>query len=246
MTPQGRAMSALGNQPPAPGMPGMAKGGSAKSVDDMKAELAQSKSEPQDKRVTIKADGPGGVKGLVVPRHTLEGNAKSGAVGLHEMNEARAKVYGNEHRPPLTLNKIAQEHRNTLKEHFAKPIEEQQEAEKAALQRLRDAKHIGKTANTLDESEKLDTVRHEHDEQGRTHIGFASKGVAGHALYTSGSGKDTSTPVPARPRAAAVARTPRASSTPRRAHALPPTLSHSTRALQHAVLHMHRPSMTPR
>jgi hypothetical protein len=56
---------------------------------------------------------------------------------------------------------------------------------------LREAKHIGRTANTLDESEKLDTVRHEEDAQGRTHVGYASKGVAGHALYTSGHGNDT-------------------------------------------------------
>jgi hypothetical protein len=61
-------------------------------------------------------------------------------------------------------------------------------AEKEATQRLRDAKHLGAKNNTLDESEKLDTVRHETDEQGRTHVGFASKGVAGHALYTSGHG----------------------------------------------------------
>jgi hypothetical protein len=184
MTPQGQTMAALG------GGQKMADGGSAKSVDDMKAELA-AKANPQDKRVTIKAEGSGGVKGIVVPRHTLEGNAKVGAVGLHEMNEARAKVYGDEHREPLTLNKIAQQHRDTLKEHFSKPLDEQHEAEAAALKRLRDAKHLGANANTLDESEKLDTVRHEHDEEGRTHIGFASKGVAGHALYTSGKGKDT-------------------------------------------------------
>ena len=167
----------------------MAKGGSM-STDDMKAEMA-AKAAPQDKRVVIHAEGSGGVKGLVVPRHTLEGNAKSGAVGIHEMNEARAKVYGSEHREPLTLNKIASAHRKTLAEHFSQPVEDQHSAEAAALQRLRDAKHLGKTANTLDESEKLDTVRHEHDEQGRTHIGFASKGVAGHALYTSGHGADT-------------------------------------------------------
>ena len=183
MTPQGQTMAALGGQK-------MAKGGQP-SVDDMKAEMAAKKPSAQDKRVTIKAEGSGGVKGIVVPRHTLEGNAKVGAVGLHEMNEARAKVYGDEHRDPLTLNKIAQQHRDTLKEHFAKPLEEQHAAEEAALNRLREAKHIGKNANTLDESEKLDTVRHEHDEEGRTHIGFASKGVAGHALYTSGKGKDT-------------------------------------------------------
>ena len=73
---------------------------------------------------------------------------------------------------------------------FAKPLDEQLEDEKHALGRLRAAKHIGKTADTLDKSEKLDTVRHEHDEEGRTHEGFASKGVAGHALYFSGHGKD--------------------------------------------------------
>jgi hypothetical protein len=160
------------------------------STEDMKAELAKSDTS-KDKRVTISAEGSGGVKGIVVPRHTLEGNAKVGAVGLHEMNEARAKVYGDEHREPLTLNKIAQQHKKTLAEHFAKPLDEQHEAEADALKRLRDAKHLGSNANTLDESEKLDTVRHEHDEQGRTHVGFASKGVAGHALYTSGHGKDT-------------------------------------------------------
>ena len=194
MTPQGRAMAAMSKEfPPMPGQTpsNMAKGGSAKSVDEMKSEMAAKKTEPQDKRVTIKAEGPGGVKGLVVPRHTLEGNAKSGAVGLHEMNEARAKVYGSEHREPLTLAKIGATHKKTLAEHFAKPLEEQHAAEEAALARLREAKHIGKTANTLDESEKLDTVRHEHDEEGRTHVGYASKGVAGHALYTSGHGKDT-------------------------------------------------------
>jgi hypothetical protein len=189
MTPQGQMMQALGGgQPPKP--PGMAKGGSM-STEDMKAEMSAKKDTSKDKRVTINAEGSGGVKGIVVPRHTLEGNAKVGAVGLHEMNEARAKVYGDEHREPLTLNKIAQQHKKTLAEHFAKPLDKQQEAEAAALKRLRDAKHLGSNANTLDESEKLDTVRHEHDEQGRTHVGFASKGVAGHALYTSGHGKDT-------------------------------------------------------
>jgi hypothetical protein len=156
----------------------MATGGSAKPVDT-------------GKRVTIHAEGSGGVKGIVVPRHTLEGNPKAGAIGLHEMNEARAKVYGEEHREPLTLNKMALMHKKTLADHFAKPLEEQHEAEEAALNRLREAKHIGRTANTLDESEKLDTVRHEEDAQGRTHVGYASKGVAGHALYTSGHGNDT-------------------------------------------------------
>ena len=186
MTPQGQALGAMKGPQQA-----MAKGGSAKSVDEMKSEMAAKAPTDTGKRVTIHAEGSGGVKGIVVPRHTLEGNKKVGAVGLHEMNEARSKVYGDDHREPLNLGKMASMHRKTLEDHFAKPIEEQHEAEAAALNRLREAKHIGKTANTLDESEKLDTVRHETDKEGRTHVGFASKGVAGHALYTSGHGNDT-------------------------------------------------------
>ena len=169
LTPQGQALSAM--KPPAQ----MAKGGEVKK---------------QDTRVQINAEGPGGVKGIVVPRHMLEGNPKSGVEGMNELNKARAKVYGSENREPLTLNKMAQIHKKVLEEHFAKPIEEQTKAEVEALQRLRAAKHIGKTANTLDESEKLDTVRHETDEEGRTHVGYAAKGVAGHALYTSGADKN--------------------------------------------------------
>jgi hypothetical protein len=189
MTPQGQALGAMSG--PKPPQQAMAKGGSAKSVEEMKSEMAAKAPTDTGKRVTVHAEGAGGVKGIVVPRHTLEGNKKVGAVGLHEMNEARAKVYGDDHREPLSLGKMASMHRKTLEDHFAKPIEEQHEAEAAALARLREAKHIGKTANTLDESEKLDTVRHETDKEGRTHVGFASKGVAGHALYTSGHGNDT-------------------------------------------------------
>ena len=185
MTPQGQALGAM--KPPQ----AMAKGGSAKSVEEMKSEMAAKAPTDTGKRVTINAEGSGGVKGIVVPRHTLEGNKKAGAVGMHEMNEARAKVYGDDDREPLNLGKMASMHKKTLADHFAKSPEEQHEAEEAALNRLREAKHIGKTANTLDESEKLDTVRHEEDDQGRTHVGFASKGVAGHALYTTGKGKDT-------------------------------------------------------
>jgi hypothetical protein len=165
-------MAAISPNPPQ----GMAKGG---EVDDKKST-----------RVTINAEGPGGVKGIVVPRHMLEGNPKSGVEGMNEVNKARAKVYGSENREPLTLSKMASIHKKTLQEHFAKPVEQQVKDEVEALQRLRAAKHIGKTANTLDESEKLDTVRHETDEEGRTHVGYAAKGVAGHALYTSGAGKN--------------------------------------------------------
>jgi hypothetical protein len=69
-------------------------------------------------------------------------------------------------------------------------LNEQIAAEKEALDRLRKAKHIGDGANTLDESEKLDTVRHERDDKGRAYVGYASKGVAGHSLYTSGHGEN--------------------------------------------------------
>lgn len=160
--------------------------------DQMRAELAAKASTPST-RVKIEAEGPGGVKGIVVPRHMWEGKTYKGesgrkVEGMQDVNAARAKVYGGENRDPLTIGQIGKTHRNVLSEHFAKPLDEQQAEEESALQRLRAAKHIGKNANTLDKSEKLDTVRHEHDEQGRTHVGFASKGVAGHSLYTSGEG----------------------------------------------------------
>jgi len=138
------------------------------------------------KRILFSAEGKGGVKGIVVPRHMWEGGKKS--IGLREINKARAEVYGSENRDPLTIGQVNKIHTQTLEDHFAKPISQQIADETAALNRLRKAKHISKDANTLDESEKLDTVRHETDDQGRTYIGFASKGVAGHALYTSGYG----------------------------------------------------------
>ena len=141
------------------------------------------------KRIKIDAKGPGGVRGIVVPRHMLHGTQH--AEGMDKINEARAAVYGSENRPPMTLGQMGSTHKKTLEEHFAKPLDEQVSAEQDALNRLRTAKHIGKTANTLDKSEKLDTVRHEHDAQGRTYEGFASKGIAGHALYTSGHGDKT-------------------------------------------------------
>lgn len=141
------------------------------------------------KRIKIDAKGPGGVRGIVVPRHMLHGTQH--AEGMDKINAARAAVYGSENRPPLTLGQMGSIHKKTLDEHFAKPLHEQIGAEQDALNRLRMAKHIGKTANTLDKSEKLDTVRHEHDAQGRTYEGFASKGIAGHALYTSGHADNT-------------------------------------------------------
>jgi hypothetical protein len=161
----------------------LAKGG---DVNSMKQELAAKSDAP--KRIKIDAEGSGGVKGIVVPRHLLEKSSNS--VGMNEINKARAKVYGSENRDPLTLGQIAKTHKTTLANHFSLPVEEQTAAEEAALNRLRQAQHIGHKANTLDKSEKLDTVNHERDPQGRAYVGFASKGVAGHSLYTSGHGKN--------------------------------------------------------
>jgi hypothetical protein len=58
-------------------------------------------------RLVADAEGPGGVKGIVFPRHIWEGGNGKGGVhisGMAEVNEARAKVYGAEERKPtLTL-----------------------------------------------------------------------------------------------------------------------------------------------
>jgi len=167
------------------------------TVEQMKQELADKEDVGSPTRVLVNATGPGGVTGIKVPRHMLEGSRKlnkagvmSGVFGMKTVDKARAKVYGSENRPPLNIGQAGRIHKNTLDEHFQKPLNEQMALEDAALGRLRAAQHIGKTANTLDKSEKLDTVNHEHDEKGRSYIGFASKGVAGHALYSSGTGKN--------------------------------------------------------
>lgn len=183
MTPQGQAMAAMKPQ-------GLAKGGSAKSIDEMKAELDAKKDPSTEKRITVPASGAGGVKGIVVPKHLIEGNPKAGAEGLKNMMDARAKVYGEEHREPLNLGQMGKIHKQTLEEHFAKPLDEQKKAEQEALNKIREAKFIKHNKDTLDESEKLDTVEHEHDEEGRSHVGYASKGIAGHALFPKGHGKD--------------------------------------------------------
>jgi hypothetical protein len=190
MTPQGQAMAAMKPQ-------GLAEGGSAKSTADMKAELAAKKNiaDGTSTRIKIDAEGAGGVKGIVVPRHMWEGKTYKGeggkkVDGMRDVNEARAKVYGGERRDPMTSGQMNSLHKKILAEHFQKPLHEQTADEEAALEKLREAKHIGKTANTLDKSEKLDTVNHEEDSAGRNYVGFASKGVAGHSLYTSGHGED--------------------------------------------------------
>jgi hypothetical protein len=111
----------------------LAKGG---DVDSMKQELAAKSDAP--KRIKIDAEGSGGVKGIVVPRHLLEKSSNS--IGMNEINKARAKVYGSENRDPLTLGQMAKTHKTTLANHFSLPVEEQTAAEEAALNRLRQAK----------------------------------------------------------------------------------------------------------
>jgi hypothetical protein len=152
MTPQGQTMNAIGSQK-------MAKGGQP-SMNEMKSELAAKKApasaegddDEEDtpapsKRITIKAEGPGGVTGIVVPHHMLHGRSwvskKTGKTvvvpGMKDINKARAEVYGAENRDPLSLGQIGKIHKDTLTEHFAKSPKEQLEAEKEATQRLRTA-----------------------------------------------------------------------------------------------------------
>ena len=197
MTPQGQTLAALKPQ-------GMKKGGSIdpKNMAALRVKIMVMKRDKNfakggdvedqrwvptsnPKRVLFPATGHGDVKGIVVPRHMWEGPK-----GMKQVNKARAKIYGSEKRPPLTIGQVGRLHKGILDEHFTKPMEQQLEDERAALSNLRKAQHIGQNANTLDKSEKLDTVRHERDSEGRAYEGFASKGVAGHALYTSGHGDE--------------------------------------------------------
>ncbi len=146
-----------------------------------------------EKRIQLAAQGPKGVNGINVPRHMWEGQiSKKGKYtpGMRDINVLRAKVYGPEPRDPLTIKQVGDIHREVLANHFSKPIPEQRAAEKEALQKLRAAGHINHSANTLDTSEKLDTVNHEKDDKGRGYIAFASKGIAGHSLYSSGTGEN--------------------------------------------------------
>jgi hypothetical protein len=137
-------------------------------------------------RIKFKAQGPAGVKAIVVPRHMWTGSSRS--IGMREINRYRAQVYGAENRDPLTLGEIEKAHKQAMQSHFAKPVAEQRAAEAAALERLRAARHISHKSDTLDESAKLDTINYEEDAQGRKFDAYGSKGVAGHALYTSGHG----------------------------------------------------------
>lgn len=215
MTPQGQALQAMSPSKPQ----ALAKGGKVnpKQMAAIKAkmmmkgqkkyakggEVAGTEYEQTDnpKRILFRGKGHGDTQGIIVPRHMWEGSqgtfskgAKQGQTfkneGMKDINKARAEVYGAENRDPLNIGQVGRVHKKVLDEHFAKPLSEQIAAENEALGRLRKAKHIGDGANTLDESEKLDTVRHERDEKGRAYVGYASKGVAGHSLYTSGHGEN--------------------------------------------------------
>ena len=185
------------------------KGGSAKQraqakfmLEKRMAHLADGGQPPEDepyentskrKRILFRGSGYGQVQGIIVPRHMWHGGKEKDGkrvLGMKDLNEARAQVYGSENRDPMAISAVEKLHRNVLQSHFARPIDEQIAAEEAALNKLRLAKHIGHGSNTLDKSVKLDTVNHEHDEQGRTYKGFASKGVAGSSLYTSGHGEN--------------------------------------------------------
>jgi hypothetical protein len=210
MTPQGQAMNAMAPNP----QQGMAKGGKVdpRQMAAIRAKMLMMKKHKKHtmqyakggdvsekyvptsnpKRILFAAKGHGDVQGIVVPRHMWEGSTGAGrkVEGMKEINKARAEVYGADKRDPLTIGQVGRIHKNHLAEHFAKPLDQQLADEREALARLRKAKHIGHGSNTLDESEKLDTVRHERDPQGRAYVGYASKGVAGHSLYTSGHGED--------------------------------------------------------
>jgi hypothetical protein len=207
LTPQGRALGAIAPQ-------GMARGGSMtpKQRAAMRFKMEQKKRMPHlagggqppknkkpyeeighEKRVLFRGEGYGDTQGIIVPRHMWHGGHGSNGEkmpGMQELNEARAQVYGSENRDPLQISQVGKLHQQILNDHFAKPLDEQLAAEKAALIRLKQAKHISQNGDTLDKSEKLDTVNHEHDEKGRTYKGFASKGVAGSSLYTSGHGEN--------------------------------------------------------
>lgn len=157
------------------------------------------------KRLIFRSEhGGNGATGLVVPRHMWEGvkEAKAGEpnalgkpraksskarMGMRDRNVLRSEVYGADHRDPLSIGQIADIHKKHLEEHFSKPKSEQIKAEKEAVERLKRAGHLD-NGDTTDKGEKTDTVNVEKDEHGRSFTAVASKGVAGHALYTSGHG----------------------------------------------------------
>jgi hypothetical protein len=173
-------------------------------ISDIRQGIASPNAESQPNSVQFDEQNPkrlifSGREGrnrarINVPAHMWTGAVhNTGALlpGMHTRNAARAKVYGAEKRDPLSLGKVEEVHKSILNQHFALPVEEQIKREKEATARLREAMHLPNTGDTLDKSEKLDTVNHERDAYGRGFVAFGSKGIAGHALYTSGHGPDS-------------------------------------------------------
>ena len=155
-----------------------------------------------DKRMVIHSDAAKSrAKSIVVPKHLMKGGTNSAGgefMGMEKRNKARHLAYGPdsdhehsgpEHTEPLKPNEITRIHAEHLKEHFGKSEAEQIKAEKAAIARLQEAKHLD-SGSTLTSSEKLDTVKQpeERDEEGRHFDAAAVKEPAGHAVYTSGHG----------------------------------------------------------
>ena len=139
------------------------------------------------KKLLFKHDGDkeGKVKSIAVPAHMWHGGKVTR--GMKELNKKRAEVYGHENRSPLGIGEVEKVHKEHLANHFAKPKHEQIKSEKEAIDRLHKAGHLH-SKDTLDKGEKTDTVEHEHDEHGNSFKAASSKGVAGHAVYTSGHG----------------------------------------------------------
>lgn len=150
-----------------------------------------------DKRLVFTHDGEkrtSAADALSVPKHMWEGGKGRGGSktpGMEEINKKRAAVYGSEPRDPLGIAQIASIHKQTLDDHFSRPMDDQLAIEREARKRLRAAGHLAnESMDTTDKGEKTDTVKNEYDEQGRSFIARSAKGVAGHALYTSGTGEN--------------------------------------------------------
>ncbi len=145
--------------------------------------------EGDDKKLLFRGvPHQGRAVGVRVPKHMWEGGKT--VKGMKQINQMRAKVYGSERRAPLTKSEIHKIHTEVLEKHFSKPESEQIAAENGAIAKMRAAGHLSKSGLTTDKSEKTDTVNYETGSQGNGYGAVASKGVAGHAVYTSGTGEN--------------------------------------------------------
>jgi len=131
-----------------------------------------------------------GATGVHVPKHMWYPKNEKDHDSMSQRNQQRGEVYGHEHRAPLTIPEANAHYKKTIEEHGNHSEKEQIAKEKEAVGRIQRAKHLPKTGNVYDKSEKLDSINFEEDKHGRKFHTLARKGVAGHAVYTSGSGKD--------------------------------------------------------